>query len=227
MSPSIPDFAVLIACLCGVMAFMIVIFVLVRHFDSRRERSREPARPPEPAARPIIGPAVVRRLLVAVVLLAGIPLGIAAAASVDDGLREPKAPATVILIAVVWAAGVFGLMILVRLVRIILNIPVGSARTLPAPPASASDPRPVIGPTVVPQFFAGCGIVALILIGLLGLGFGILAWQRAEASAHPPSVWAYPALGLAGALYYYLFTLLLRVLRGPLAPADEPRPAPG
>src|SRR5262249_52618886 len=118
-------------------------------------------------------------------------------------------------------------MILVRLVRIILNIPVGSARTLPAPPASASDPRPVIGPTVVPQFFAGCGIVALILIGLLGLGFGILAWQRAEASAHPPSVWAYPALGLAGGLYYYLFTLLLRVLRGPLAPADEPRPAPG
>jgi tRNA A-37 threonylcarbamoyl transferase component Bud32 len=88
------------------------------------------------------------------------------------------------------------------------------------------EPRPVIGPTVVPQFFAGCGLVALIVVGLLGVGFGIPAWQKMQARGHVETT-EYVILGCVAALYLALLVGLFRALRGPRQEAPEPNPAPG
>src|SRR5438309_2264418 len=60
--------------------------------------------------------------------------------------------------------------------------------------------QPLFGPTAVTQFFAGCGLAALILVGLLGIGLGVPAWQKLEARGHVGPA-EYLTLGCVAAAY--------------------------
>src|SRR5437762_6043045 len=84
--------------------------------------------------------------------------------------------------------------------------------------------QPLIGPTVVHQFFAGCGLVAMLPLALLALGLGLPAWQKLEATGRI-GVTQYLMLGFGAALYTGLFVWLAQVFRGP-RPVPPPSPVP-
>jgi hypothetical protein len=48
----------------------------------------------------------------------------------------------------------------------------------PANPEPAR--RSAAGPPVLPRFLAGCGLVTLVLLGLVVFGFGVPAWLKAH-----------------------------------------------
>jgi predicted Ser/Thr protein kinase len=125
-----------------------------------------------------------------------------------------------------WLACLAGLVAFVLLVGVVKHFDSREKRPRPDDRSGPAPPRQVVvGPTVVPQFFAGCALFLLIPLGLLAIGLGLPAWQKAGAM-RGHSLTEYLILGCVAALYLLVLVKLLRVFRGPRpVPAAAPAPA--
>lgn len=189
--------------------FALAAACLAAGFRSRDRAEKQPRR--SSADRP----SMVPRVLAGCGLVALIPFALFA---LPFGLSKQRGTGPgpgVAGYAMFACIGVVFLALLGWLVRVV----VGSRARQPARPASD-------GPSLPPQYFAGCALMILIPLGIFLVGLVIPAWQKMQQSAHPPNWGEHLVLGCGVALYVLILWRLFRVLNRPPATLPAPKSAP-
>ncbi len=220
----------LLASLCGLIAFVIVVVRVIRYIDSRGRREARPidpkdTTPPPPAGLSVVprsfagnwlvGPILVGTLAGLLVFAIGLPAWLKAHPAIPAWVGEKLAPIGAVALFVA---------VLIVLVGVLRGLR-GADSPMPDP---MPDPRPEPWPTTDPEttrpFHAGCGLlglIALMLLCLLALGVGVPVWQAQGRIAPGTSV----ALTIAVAAYWVVLAVLI-VQRSKKTVAQPLQPKP-
>jgi tRNA A-37 threonylcarbamoyl transferase component Bud32 len=211
----VPSLAALFACLCGLVAFVVVVVGFLRTFDAGRGR--------EPVRRPAATPTAGKDLLLGLGLVALVALGPFAVmvwlGATDEVLAGHRPRASVPL--VLWGLPVMFFGVLAVLLRALVG-----RRARPEAVPTPLPARPTRGPAGVPRFVAGCGMMAMIPLVLMVVYLGLPGW-RSLPSTGGAGLGPFLMLGFVAMVFVGLFAWLVHGFRGrrPAPKSPAPRPA--